>query len=184
MTVSDTKHFLLAEARYGEYRGEACNQSMLQLPDMPFSVNGVSLGPIKDDDVRNWLTFASADPERDDGVFPWIEIVRQMRSKPTRFEAAVSLHGELHGLAVGLPSSGNDNVTIWFMERCQIAQSSLKGWIAPIIFDMADNDAKILEKQRLKLKYPVESAIPYYEKLGFSLAESIEGRTYYSRPVE
>lgn len=48
---------------------------------------------------------------------------------------------------------------------------------------MAENYAKLLKRQRVKLKNPNEALIKKYEALGFSLAETYRGVTYYERRV-
>jgi hypothetical protein len=52
-----------------------------------------------------------------------------------------------------------------------------------MVTDAAEAFAKALGKQRVKLKDPLEGAIPAYEALGFSLAESIKRTRYYARSV-
>jgi hypothetical protein len=52
-----------------------------------------------------------------------------------------------------------------------------------IVLDAADNYGKILCSQWVRIKNPVPGVIPKYESLGFSLAGTYRGATYYERRV-
>jgi hypothetical protein len=116
------------------------------------------------------------------GTFDWPLIVSQFRPYIDRFDVAVWLDGAVLGLGIGRPSKGPDNLTLHFVER-RWSDNPLRGWIAQIVTDAADNYAKVLGKQRVKLKNPVLQAVPKYESLNFRLAERIGANTYYSREV-
>lgn len=114
--------------------------------------------------------------------FPWKRIVGQIRPLYRRFEVALWHGGNLRGLAVGRASRGPDNVTVHFLERAP-SDNPFAGYFAQIALDAADNYAKLLVRQRVKLKNPVEGAIPTYQALNFSIAEPIKGNIYYARQV-
>jgi hypothetical protein len=114
--------------------------------------------------------------------FPWDALLRDYRSDVDRFEVAIWLGQKVMGMSYGRVSRGPENVTIQFLERFG-DETPLKGWVALIVADCADKYAKLLGKQWVKVKDPVPGAIPVYETLGFTLAETLKGRTYYARQV-
>lgn len=114
--------------------------------------------------------------------FPWRKIVGQMRPYLRRFEVAFWQDGRLLALAVGRPSRGPDNVTIHYLERLR-DDNPIRSYVSLLVADSAENYAKLLNRQRVKLKSPNERLITKYESLGFSLAETYRGVTYYDRKV-
>jgi hypothetical protein len=115
--------------------------------------------------------------------FPWRRIVGQTRPYLRRFEVAIWQNGTLLALAVGRCSRGPDNLTIHYLERLK-DNNPLASYVSLIVADMAENYAKLLRKQRVKLKNPSDGLIIKYESLGFSLAEFYRGATYYDRRVQ
>lgn len=59
----------------------------------------------------------------------------------------------------------------------------LAGYVAALMTDVAENYAKVLGSQSVRIRNPSEGIIPHYQKLGFSLAETYRGATYYERRV-
>lgn len=118
----------------------------------------------------------------DGWTFPWRRIMGQNRPYFRRFELALWEGGTLWGLAVGRSSRGPDNVTIHFLERAP-GDNPFTGYFAQIALDAADRYAKLIMRQRVKLKNPALGILPKYEALGFSLAEPIKNNTYYARKV-
>jgi hypothetical protein len=114
--------------------------------------------------------------------FQWRKIMGQTRPYYRRFEVALWCKGTLYGLAVGRASRGPDNVTVHFLERAS-GNNPFAGYFAQIALDATDKYAKLISRQRVKLKNPVSGIIPRYEALGFSIAESIKNNTYYARKV-
>jgi hypothetical protein len=114
--------------------------------------------------------------------FPWRKIVGQTRPYLRRFEVAVWQSGRLLALAIGRCSRGPDNVTIHYLERAQ-ENNPIRSYVALLVTDMAENYAKLLKRQRVKLKNPNGLLIKKYEALGFSLAETYRGVSYYDRRV-
>lgn len=114
--------------------------------------------------------------------FPWRRIVGQTRPYFRRFELALWHNGNLYGLAIGRASKGPDNVTVHFLERAP-GDNPFAGYFIRIAMDAADNYAKLLGRQRVKLKNPVPGAIPAYERVGFLVAEIYKGNTYWARYV-
>jgi hypothetical protein len=172
-----------ANQRYTEYRGAACDfvlqiyMENIFVGDLAPLAEGLELGPIDGDALAAYEATAAS------WEFDWIEWhVHFFRNDPDRFDVAIWQGGELCGLAVGRPSTGNDNVTIHVLERRRDCLR-LKGWIAQIATDVAEAYAKILGKQWVKLKDPVREVIPTYERLRFELAENIKSTKYYRRRV-
>lgn len=114
--------------------------------------------------------------------FPWRQICGQARPFIRRFEVAIWIGDELEGLCTGRASRGDDNVTIHFLERSP-DPSYLKGYIAEIATDAAEAYAFVIGRRRVKLKNPVPGALPVYQTLGFTLAETYRRNTYYERLV-
>lgn len=46
----------------------------------------------------------------------WFELKRKFRNIPARFELAISVNGELCGLAIGKPSRGRRHVSFYFLQ--------------------------------------------------------------------
>lgn len=118
----------------------------------------------------------------DNWKFPWRAIVGQFRPYLRRFEVALWFEGQLYGLAIGRASRGKRNVTIHYLERPK-QNNPFAGWIAAMVMDASDNYGKILNSQWVRIKNPLPGVIRRYETLGFSLAETIKGSTYYERRV-
>lgn len=114
--------------------------------------------------------------------FPWKRIMGQTRPYFRRFEAALWCGGNLYGLVAGRASRGPDNITVHFLERAS-SDNPFAGYFARIAFDAADNYAKLIGRQRVKLKNPVAGVIPTYQAMNFSIAETIKGNIYYARQV-
>jgi hypothetical protein len=133
---------------------------------------------INDKAIGAWLRTRQA------WEFDWFKVAHHFwTNDPDRFEIAIWKGEELCGMAIGRPSNGPDNVTLHFIER-RGDHAALKGWIAQMVTDGAEAYAKLLGKQRVKLKDPSAGAIPLYVRLGFSLAEPIGQTTYYARSVD
>lgn len=116
--------------------------------------------------------------------FPWRDIRDHYRKTPRRFEVALWSGHLLCALAVGRCSSGPSNVAIHFLERWFGARNPLGGNVAEIAAFTAENYAKILGKQQVRLKDPEPGLIPHYKSLGFTLVEDVGRSTYYGRAVE
>jgi hypothetical protein len=163
------------EEKYEGFREAAREHTSSKFPHLvPLSISSDRLNLTSISDVAlaqcsNWN-------------FPWRRIVGQARPYLRRFEIALWSHGDLLGLAIGRSSRGPDNVTVHFMERSK-KTNPLAGYVSLVALDAADNYAKILGRRRVKLKSPHPEAIPKYESLGFSLAESYRGVRYYARSV-
>ena len=67
-------------------------------------------------------------------------------------------------------------LTLHFVERLQ-GDNPLAGYTLTIVVDAADNFAKVIGRQRVKIKDPDPGTIVRYKKLGFSLAETYRGVT-------
>lgn len=117
-----------------------------------------------------------------DWELPWDEIVGQIRPYLRRFTIAIWFEGHLYGLGVGRASRGKRNVTIHYVER-RADPNPFAGWVAPVIVDAAGNFGKILGSQVLRIRNPVPEVVRKYELLGFSLAETYRGATYYERKI-
>ena len=172
-----------ANQKYTEFRTAACDfvleryKESIFVNDLASLTKGLEFVPI---DERALEAYAATNAN---WQFDWLEWYRHFwRNDPDRFDIAIWQNGELCGLAAGRPSTGNDNVTIYVLERRRDCLR-LKGWIAQIVTDVAEAYAKVLGKQRVKLKDPVQEAIPTYERLGFEVAESIKSIKYYARRV-
>jgi len=120
--------------------------------------------------------------EAEDWELPWSDIVGQIRPYLRRFTIAIWFEGKLYGLGVGRASRGKQNVTIHYVER-RTDPNPFAGWIALMVADAAENYGKILGSQVLRIRNPVSGVIKRYERLGFSLAETYRGATYYERKI-
>ena len=113
----------------------------------------------------------------------WRRLVGQMRPYLRRFELAIWHNGRLLALAIGRASRGADNVTIHRLERCK-DNNPLAGNASLIMTDAADNYARVIGRNRLKLKQPEPSLCIKYASFGFSLAETYRGVTYWDRKIQ
>jgi hypothetical protein len=172
-----------AAERYEGYRGvarETTHETLAELaatgefPEHAFA--GLRFAPIDDDAV------SAAVPGWGLRDFPWREIVWQARPYVRRFEVAIWRYDDLQGLCVGRASEGREHVTIHYLER-RWRHNPYEGWVAQIVADIADNYGKILGSQWLRIRNPEPGAIRRYEGLGFSLAKTIMGNTYYRRRI-
>ncbi len=174
--------FFEAHCRYQGYRDAAYHRTWElwkkavgpDLRIMPINENALSFWRIV------WQSFPSAE----DGGFNWEEAHGRLWNRPNRYEVAVWSGPVLCGLALGHTSPEKQDVCINLLERLSVPGNPLIGYIAPIVFTAASFYGNILKSQRLKIKNPVDGALPYYEKLGFSLAERVDGSTYYAKEIE
>ncbi|NUJ81985.1 hypothetical protein HUN39_18530 [Methylocystis sp. FS] len=179
------KDFYEAIVRYEEYRSAAYQFSEealkrnIRVNPAYISLTGIAiqLAPISDAAIRCWRDDAN------DPIYPWDELKSQFRPYINRFELAIWGNGRVCGMAYGRPSKGPSNLTIHFAERWMSDSNPLKGFIAPTIADVANAYAIILEKRFLRIKDPVEDAIPAYLSLGFHHAEPIGRVSYMERRV-
>jgi hypothetical protein len=112
----------------------------------------------------------------------WDEIVGQIRPYLRRFTISVWFEGNLYGLGSGKASRGKRNVTIHYIER-RPSPNPFAGWVSLMVLDAAENYGKILGSQVLRIRNPVPGVIEKYQRLGFSLAETYRGATYYERKI-
>jgi hypothetical protein len=120
--------------------------------------------------------------EATDWELRWDEIVGQIRPYLRRFTISVWFEGSLYGLAVGKASRGKRNVTVHYIER-RADPNPFAGWISLMVLDAAENYGKILGSQILRIRNPIPGVRNKYERLGFSLAETYRGATYYERKI-
>lgn len=170
-----------AEIRYEEYRDVARWAAQSFVTSIPLWRSDeerdlVRLTAIDEAALNSW------EATWPDKMFDWREIASHFKKDVDRFETAIWFGEELCGLTAGRCSNGPDNVTIHFLERMR-PDNPLKGLIALLATETADRYAKILQKQRVKLKDPLPDAIVVYETLGFVVAEPIGRTTYYVRQV-
>ncbi|WP_029002586.1 hypothetical protein [Azorhizobium doebereinerae] len=162
------------EAKYEAYRSAsrdfACEKIATRFPEL---AGNVVFAGISD------LAVGKAEGFQ----FPWRKLVGQNRPYLRRFELAVWYRDNLAALAIGRASRGPDNVTIHFVERSGGA-NPLAGWVALFAVEAADSYAKVIGRQRVKLKAPLAGVLPRYQAMGFRLAETINGATYYDRRVQ
>ena len=116
--------------------------------------------------------------------FPWGELRDQFRPYIDRFEVAIWCNGRLQALSYGRPSKGDHNVTIHFVERVGGESSPLKGFVIPIVADIATTYAAVLGKRYVRVKDPDPAAIASYMRVGFTEAKRIGQTAYLERRVE
>jgi hypothetical protein len=162
----------LVESKYEGYRTAARQRTHVTLGVRLSGLDGLDLTAITD----------AALLESENWEFPWRRIVGQTRPYLRRFEIAIWVQGHLLALGIGRTSRGPDNVTIHYLERSRL-ENPIAGYVSIIVVDAADNYAKILGRQRVKLKEPSDKLVPKYEALGFSLAETYRGVKYWARRV-
>lgn len=170
-----------AEIRYEEYRQVAREAAHRYVGTTPVwnseeEKRSVRLTAITGPCLDAW------DASWGDKMFNWREIDAHFKRDTDRFEVAIWSGGILCGLAAGRSSNGPDNVTIHFLERRR-PDNPLRGRIALLATEAADRYAKVQQKQRVKIKDPLDDAIVVYRALRFVLAEPLGQITYYERPV-
>lgn len=170
-----------AEIKYEEYRAVAREVALRFVQSMPVWTSADECAAVRLADIdapcldvwrRSWRH----------KEFDWDENAAHFKREVDRFELAIWSGEQLCGLAIGRVSRGPDNVTIHFLER-RSGDTPLKGRIALLATETADRYAKILNKQRVKLKDPLPDAIVTYQRLNFVLVETIGKTTYYARQV-
>jgi hypothetical protein len=170
-----------AEIKYQEYRGVARAAALRFVQSMPVWNSAEESASVRLSEIdapcleiwrRSWRH----------KEFDWEENAAHFQREVDRFEVAIWSGQELCGLAIGRVSRGPDNVTIHFLER-RSGDTPLTGRIALLATETADHYAKILNKQRVKLKDPLPGAVVTYQRLNFVLVETIGKTTYYARQV-
>jgi hypothetical protein len=114
--------------------------------------------------------------------FPWPDIIGAARHNPRRIEVAIWAGDHLCGLCLGHPSRGPHNVTLKLIEG-RHGEHPLKGAIALIATICGEQWAILGRRQWLKIRNPHPPLIPMYVGLGFLLAGTFRGATYYARRV-
>jgi hypothetical protein len=179
-----------AAIRHDVFRNEVLSaaQELIRSPEYAgldgpaFALRGLELTVIDEFALNWWRKVWRRKPSP--GNFDWDTIVAHFtRNDVDRFEVAIWLENRLLGLGIGRPSKGDDNLTLHFVERYW-GHNPLRGWVAQIVTDAADDYATVLGKKRLKLKDVAPAAVATYEALGFALAERTKYATYYARNVE
>lgn len=142
----------------------------------------VRLGGVDDGALQQAETvWSSLEDEDRPPIFPWREIVRQVRSIPRRFDMAIWIGSVLCGMVCGKASKGrkgddmghqddDTNVTLRFLQGAPSSINPLRGHIAAIFQDASSAYALALGKSKIYLKDPLDGVRPHYEKLGFTLA--------------
>lgn len=179
------REFYEAIVKYEEYRALAYQFSegalKRNIRNNPayagLSGTAIQFAQISDAAIRCWRDDAT------DPIYPWDELKCQFRPYIKRFELAIWGNGRVCGMAFGRPSREHTNLTIHFAERWMSDSNPLKGFIAPIIADVANAYAVLLDATFLRIKDPVEGAIPAYLSLGFEHAEPIGKVRYMERRV-
>jgi hypothetical protein len=120
--------------------------------------------------------------EADGWELPWRQIVGQLTPYLRRFEVAIWFEGHLYGLGIGRASRGKKFVCVHYLER-RPGENPFAGWISLMVLDAAENYGKILGSQCVRIRNPRQGVVRKYESLGFSLAETYRGATYYERRV-
>lgn len=170
-----------ARRRYGVLRQEAYEATPQVMREiwpsygLPFSVDDVRFTPIDAPALQAHRAWPRS-PHRI-ANFNWPREAGRAQRSPSRFELAVSVGETLCGLALGRPSRGDDNVTLWLMEA-NPGDHPLKRLVTPIVILCADRYVKVVGKRRLLLESPSPEAQPLFEALGFLLAGTRGSVTY------
>lgn len=110
---------------------------------------------------------------------PWVQIVAQSRLQPSRFEIAVwqTVGGvrALQGMATGTRSSGNEHLTLNWVERNFGPEYTRFGVLMPILSSF-ENYARLLGVQRVLIKNPIDPS--KYERYGY-LRVSVKSPTLF-----
>lgn len=114
----------------------------------------------------------------------WFEVKRKFRNIPARFELAVSVNGELCGLAIGKPSRGRRHVSAYFLEGNSDPSHPLKGQVLPILLDGLALYGEALGCSYIRLIQPVDGLISRYEQAGFKVATDKIHRIYCEKPLK
>lgn len=167
-----------AEIKYAAYRQVAreatYNAARGTLPEN--MISGLSLSEIDDPALDIFIATW-------DGEYDWQYLANRFRSDSHRLELAIWHDENLCGLTFGGISDGPENVTIRFLER-RFWDCPLAGHVAEIATDFADNYAKVLGKQWVKLKEPTVQAVPIYTRLGFTNGKTLKSVRYMERAVK
>ena len=174
--------FFEVHCRYQGYRDAAYHRtwelwSKVLGPD-------IKVLPLGKDSLFFWEVIWPLSQPHTDGGFDWKRIYSQIWNKPNRFDIAIWQESILCGIAMGHVSPAKREVCIRLLEAWSLPTNPLKGYIAPITFTAVEFYGRIFDSQLLKIKDPALGAIPYYEKLGFSLAEPVDGSTYYAKEIK
>ena len=135
-----------------------------------------------------WTLPALAQADRPP-VFDWRKIYQQVRTTPRRFDMAIWNGSLLCGLMVGKASRGkmnqhgDSNVTIRFLQSAPPAVNELRGNIAPIAIEAAENYATLPGKRYLYVKSPLHQVMTLYTGLGFRVANRQAKGLYMFREV-
>jgi hypothetical protein len=148
--------------------------------------------PIDDDALQQaealWTLRALAQADRPH-VFDWRTIYQQVRTTPRRFDMAIWNGSLLCGLMVGKASRGkmnqqrDSNVTIRFLQSAPPVLNELRGYIAPIAIEAAENYATLLGKRYIYVKSPLHEVMTLYTRLGFRVAKRHAKGLYMFREV-
>ena len=148
--------------------------------------------PINDDALQQaeelWTLPPLAQADRPP-VFDWRKIYQQVRASPRRFDMAIWNGSLLCGLMVGKAFRGkmnqhvDSNVTIRFLQSAPPAVNVLRGNIALIAIEAAENYATVLGKRYVYVKSPLHEVMTLYTGLGFRVANRQAKGLYMVREV-
>ncbi len=172
------QQYVDAAKRYGARRAAACEATQIKMNNK--AASGEAPAEFFNFDLTPITGHALADAAG--WVLPWEKIYGQARPYLRRLDVACWHEGALHGLMVGRSSKGHSQVCIHYLER-RPGDGPFARWMAVVMADVAENYARILGGQLVRIRNPVAGVIHHYQKIGFSLAETYRGATYYERRV-
>jgi hypothetical protein len=110
-------------------------------------------------------------------AWPWPTMVDDIReSEAARFEVAVWGGDALCGLAIGRTRQTFCRVD--YLEGSPVPNHPLRGSVAVLVSGAVIAYATALGREEIRLVDPIPEVVPYYETLGFSLANT-KGQTSY-----
>lgn len=177
-------HLTQVHAKHDAWRKAAFDSAKLALSMVaPAYGQWVTFTPIGDPAILAWQqAWAGHTSPYGDGDFNWDKLRQAYQNRPKRFEVAIWYGPMLCGMVLGEASNGPRNLNLHFLEAFH-GINPLKGQVAFLACDLADRYAKILGKQYVRLRQPVQGARPLYQRLGFTIASASQANTYFERPV-
>lgn len=113
----------------------------------------------------------------------WAREVSAWRKHVDCFEVAVWSGDQLCGMALGKPSDGRNNISVYLLQGSPLRPHPLMGRVLPIILESAAAYGYALGCREMRLIKPLADALPRYQAMGFRLVNSRRSSPYCVRPL-
>lgn len=180
----DRKRYFEALDRYQGYRDAAFDLTWQRYTSLVPVQCDLRIMPIDEKALYYWNVLDHAGALLKSGGFRWDHAFRRLQGTPRRFDVSIWDGDRLCGMCCGRASKGPSHLNIHLLERFPVVDDHLRGFVAEIAIEAADNFAKIIGREFVRLRDPLPSAAAkVYIPMGFELDRATKEHKYLRRRV-